>query len=71
MLKVYANCTTTYVMRLDEDDEIIINEYAKEHNCSLEEAVQDLAENEAINLFWDCDATDEQFDEVLEVIEEE
>lgn len=73
-MKVYVTETVSECCYLSEEDSEKVRKYAKENDCSLEDAVQSCMDsyvrgNEEfyINLWDDCEIVDSSFDNIDEV----
>ena len=69
-LIVMTEATVQYACRLSEEDEQKVREYAEESGATLEEAVEALYSNCAINLYADSWESDFNTDTILDVDEE-
>lgn len=65
-----VEATVQYACRLSAEDEQKVREYAKENNTTLEEAVDELYNNCAINLYRDSWESDFFTNTTLSVDEE-
>ena len=68
---VMTEATVQYACRLSTEDEQKVREFAEKNNGTLEEAVEALYSDCAINLYADSWESDFGTNEVLEVEEEE
>ena len=69
-LIVITEATVEYACRLSAEDEQKVREYAKENNTTLEEAVDELYSDCAINLYRDSWESDFSTNTILDVDEE-
>lgn len=69
-LIVMTEATVQYACRLSEEDEQKVCEYAEKNETSLEDAVVELYNDSAINLYADSWESDFCTDAILEVEEE-
>ena len=69
-LIVMTEATVYYACRLSAEDEQKVREYAEENEVNLEEAVDALYEDCAINLYADSWESDFYTDAILDVGEE-
>lgn len=69
-LIVMVEATVQYACRLSAEDEQKVREYAEKNNATLEEAVNELYSDCAINLYEDSWESDFFTDAILEVDDE-
>lgn len=69
-LIVMTEATVQYACRLSANDEQKVREYAEENNITLEEAVEALYNDLAINLYADSWESDFNTNTILDVDEE-
>ena len=58
MLKVEVSALVTYTCYLDDDDEDKVQEYAKENECNLEEAIFSLYTDGELDLYKNSTESD-------------
>lgn len=58
MLKVEVSALVTYTCYLDDDDVEKVQEYAKENECNLEEAIFSLYTDGELDLYKDSTESD-------------
>ena len=68
-LIVMTEATVQYMCRLTAEDEQMVRDYAKENDTTLEEAVDALYSDCAINLYANSEESDFSTDAILEVEE--
>ena len=68
---VMTEATVQYACRLSAEDEQKVREFAEQNDATLEEAVEALYSDCAINLYADSWESDFGTNEILEVEEEE
>ena len=56
MLKISVAAYADFLCYLTESDSRKVEEYAKEHNCSLETAAEQLQKEDEIDMFYDSEA---------------
>lgn len=69
-LVVMTEATVQYACRLSAEDEQKVREYAEQNDVTLEEAVEALYSDCAINLYADSWESDFNTDAILDVDEE-
>lgn len=69
-LIVMTEATVQYACRLSAEDERKVREYAEQNGTTLEEAVEALYSDGAINLYADSWESDFNTDTILDVDEE-
>ena len=69
-LVVMTEATVQYACRLSTEDEQKVREYAEQNDVTLEEAVEALYSDCAINLYADSWESDFNTDTILDVDEE-
>ena len=72
MMNVTVTATVQYTCFLDDADACRVNEYAKQNECTLEEAVWALYTDDTLNLYdnsTESDFTTESIDQVEEECE--
>ena len=69
-LVVMTEATVQYACRLSAEDEQKVREYAEQNDMTLEEAVEALYSDCAINLYADSWESDFNTDTILDVDEE-
>ena len=66
---IMTEATVQYACRLSAEDEQKVRDYAEENDATLEEAVDALYSDNAINLYTDSWESDFSTNEILEVDE--
>ena len=67
---VTVDATVTYTCYLDEEDSARVEELAKEHDLTLEEAVRWLYRSNELNLYKNSVESDFSTEEIVQVEEE-
>lgn len=66
---VYISGTSVCRCRLTSEDAQKIRQYAEENNITLEEAVDALYNQDEINLYYDCEESEYDYEKVDQVFD--